>query len=287
MSRLGKGSAATVTDGSIVLDKLTHWFPGKGRDAAFHAVGPVELEIPSGQFVSIVGPSGCGKSTLMLICAGLLRPSLGSVRIGGQSLNEPLTDVGIVFQDHLLLPFRTAWDNVMLQADIRGTGGPEMTARAERLFDQLKLVKKDASGRAVLDARGRYPAQLSGGMQQRVSIARALVHNPPIIMMDEPFGALDALTRLQVRADLEQLWLTDRPTVLFITHSVEEAVGLSDRVLVMSPTPGQVVRDMTIDIPRPRPLSLTEAPELREYMEEIYQLFEDMGVIETEAASRP
>jgi NitT/TauT family transport system ATP-binding protein len=131
----------------------------------------------------------------------------------------------------------------------------------------------------VLDARGRYPAQLSGGMRQRVSIARALVHRPSFLMMDEPFGALDALTRLQVRSDLEALWMSDRPTVLFITHSVEEAVALSDRVLVMSPSPGMVVDDIRIELERPRPLSLTEAPAFGEYVTRIYRHFEGMGVL--------
>ena len=128
-------------------------------------------------------------------------------------------------------------------------------------------------------AADRYPRQLSGGMRQRVSIARALVHGPSVLLMDEPFGALDALTRLQVRADLERLWLSERQTVLFITHSIEEAVGLSDRVVVMSPSPGRIVREMTIDLPRPRPLALGEAPELEGHVQAIYGMFEEMGVL--------
>src|SRR5262249_47486477 len=145
----------------------------------------------------------------------------------------------------------------------------EVRIRAEELLGQL----------GVAQAAGRYPRQLSGGMRQRVSLARALVHAPSVLLMDEPFGALDALTRLQVRADLQRLWLSERQTVLFITHSIEEAVGLSDRVVVMSPSPGRIVREVAIDLPRPRPLALGEAPALEEHVHAIYGLFEEMGVL--------
>jgi len=240
----------------------------------FEALRPVTVDIQPGEFVSVVGPSGCGKSTLMLMVAGLMKTSGGSIRIDGKPLSGPLTDVGIAFQDHLLLDFRTAFDNVLLQGVVRGLPMGPVRERTRELFDRLGLAK----------AADRYPHQLSGGMRQRVSLARALVLRPSVLLMDEPFGALDALTRLQVRYDLEQLWMADRPTVLFITHSVEEAVGLSDRVLVMSTSPGQVVEEIRIDLPRPRPLTLGEDPALAEHGRRIYDHFARLGVIHRDVA---
>lgn len=227
------------------------------------------MEVHQGEFISIVGPSGCGKSTLMLMVAGLLSRSGGEIRIGGEPINKPFTDIGVAFQDHLLLDFRSAMDNVLIQADIRGLDKKVLRARATELFKQLHLEK----------AMNKYPRQLSGGMRQRVSLIRTIVHEPAVLMLDEPFGALDALTRLQVRADLEALWLRNRPTVLFITHSVEEAVGLSDRIFVMSPNPGEVVDEITVDLPRPRPLALVESSDFASYVDRIYGHFERMGVL--------
>ncbi|WP_108660657.1 ABC transporter ATP-binding protein [Acuticoccus kandeliae] len=242
-----------------------------GEDTAkpFRALKPVSMDIRAGEFVSVVGPSGCGKSTLMLMVAGLLARTSGDILVGGSMVDRPLTDVGIAFQDHLLLDFRTALGNVMLHADIRGLPKGDIEARAKELFAQLRLEH----------AMGKYPRQLSGGMRQRVSLIRTLVHDPSVILMDEPFGALDALTRLQVRSDLEALWMRRRPTVLFITHSVEEAVGLSDRIFVMSPSPGEVVEEIHVDLPRPRPIALGDAPEFGHYVDRIYRQFERMGVL--------
>jgi len=169
----------------------------------------------------------------------------------------------------LLLEFRSAIANVTLQAEIRGLPKKKIETRAKELFQQLRLT----------EAMNKYPRQLSGGMRQRVSLVRTLVHDPSVLLMDEPFGALDALTRLQVRMDLEALWLRRRPTVLFITHSVEEAVGLSDRVLVMSPSPGEVVEQIKVDLPRPRPIVLGDAPEFGAYVDKIHRHFERMGVL--------
>ena len=252
----------------IVIDQVTKVF---GEDSAkpFQALKRVDISIEAGEFVSIVGPSGCGKSTLMLMVAGLLDRSSGDIVVAGHSVKKPITDVGIAFQDHLLLDFRTAFQNVMLQAEIRGLPKKKIAARANELFAQLRLEH----------AMSKYPRQLSGGMRQRVSLIRTLVHDPSVILMDEPFGALDALTRLQVRTDLERLWLARRPTVVFITHSVEEAVGLSDRIFVMSPTPGEVVDEITVALPRPRPIVLGDAPEFSAYVDRIYDHFERMGVL--------
>ncbi|MCQ0986055.1 ABC transporter ATP-binding protein [Jiella marina] len=240
---------------------------GSGENA-FRALGPIDLDIKPGEFVSLIGPSGCGKSTTLLLVSGLEPPSEGSVEVDGMPLTRPISEVGIVFQDHLLLDFRTALKNVMLQQEIRGLDKAELRERAANLFDRLGLK----------GAEDRYPRQLSGGMRQRVSIARALVHDPSMLLMDEPFGALDAITRTQIRHDLEMLWLETRKTVLFITHSIEEAVGLSDRVLVMSTSPGRIVEEIPIDLPRPRPAHLGEYPEFSRYAQQIYEIFSKLGV---------
>jgi NitT/TauT family transport system ATP-binding protein len=238
------------------------------KDGDNHALGPIDFDIGGGEFVSIIGASGCGKSTTMLIAAGLLKPTAGEIDVNGKSLDRPLTDIGIVFQDHLLLEFRTAIDNVLLQQRIRGLNRKATAERARRLFEKLNL-----SG-----AENRYPSQLSGGMRQRVSIARALVHDPSVLMMDEPFGALDAITRNQMRYDLEQLWMETKKTVIFITHSIEEAIGLSDRVLVMSNGPGRILEEIKVDLPRPRPVHLGEYPEFAKYAHRIFTIFEQIGV---------
>ncbi|BCH35157.1 ABC transporter ATP-binding protein [Mesorhizobium sp. L-8-10] len=257
---------APVTGASIRALGLTKVY-GSGA-SAFHALGPIDLDIKPGEFVSIIGPSGCGKSTTMLLVTGLEPMSEGVVEIDGEPLTRPISEIGIVFQDHLLLEFRTAIKNVMLQQEIRGLDRQALRTRADELFQRLGLK----------GAENRYPWQLSGGMRQRVSIARALVHDPSMLLMDEPFGALDAITRTQIRHDLEMLWLETRKTVLFITHSIEEAVGLSDRVLVMSKSPGTIVEEIVIDLPRPRPAHLGEYPEFSRYQERIYAIFEKLGV---------
>jgi NitT/TauT family transport system ATP-binding protein len=233
------------------------------------ALQPINLDIGAGEFVSLIGPSGCGKSTFMLIAAGLLESTSGSILINGTKLTEPMTDVGIVFQDHLLLDFRTTIDNILLQAEIRHLAMDASRQTAQDLLRQLGLE----------GAEKRYPRQLSGGMRQRVSIARALIHDPSCLLMDEPFGALDAITRTQMRHDLEMLWLDKRKTVLFITHSVEEAIGLSDRVIVMSASPGRIMDEIKIDLPRPRPVGLGEDASFVHYADRIYETFRKIGVL--------
>jgi NitT/TauT family transport system ATP-binding protein len=252
----------------ITISKLSKAF-GEGTGKRFQALKNIDVAIAAGEFISVVGASGCGKSTLMLMVAGLLEGSTGEITVAGRAVREPVTDVGIAFQDHLLLDFRTAFENVMLHADIRKIDRDKLATRANELFAQLRLEH----------AMNKYPRQLSGGMRQRVSLIRTLVHDPSVILMDEPFGALDALTRLQMRTDLETLWLRRRPTVVFITHSVEEAVGLSDRILVMSPGPGEVIDDIRVDLPRPRPIVLGDAAEFGAYVDRIHRHFERMGVL--------
>ena len=261
-------TAHDTAGSAIDIQGVTKIF-GEGTAKPFRALEEVNMRIEPGEFVSVVGPSGCGKSTLMLMVAGLLERSTGQIQVGGRPVTKPLTDVGIAFQDHLLLDFRTALANVTLHADIRGIPKAQIDAAARKLFAQLKLEH----------AMDKYPRQLSGGMRQRVSLIRTLVHEPSVLLMDEPFGALDALTRLQVRMDLEALWLRRRPTVLFITHSVEEAVGLSDRIFVMGPSPGRVVDEIRIDLPRPRPLVLGDAPQFAAYVDRIYGHFERLGIL--------
>ncbi len=251
---------------SIVGREVTKTY-GSGDDA-HHALGPIDFHIQPGEFVSLIGPSGCGKSTTMLLVSGLESATSGVVEIDGEPLIAPLSDVGIVFQDHLLLEFRTAIKNVLLQQEIRGLDRRTLREQADALFERLGLA----------GAQDRYPWQLSGGMRQRVSIARALVHDPSMLLMDEPFGALDAITRTQIRHDLEMLWLDSRKTVLLITHSIDEAVGLSDRVLVMSDGPGRLVDEVHVDLPRPRPAHLGEYPDFARYARKIYETFEKLGV---------
>lgn len=263
---IGDAGPARAAGSSIRASGITKVY-GSGADA-FRALGPIDLDIKPGEFVSLIGPSGCGKSTTLLLVSGLQPHSEGTIEVDGKPLTRPISEVGIVFQDHLLLDFRTAMKNVMLQQEIRGLDRQMMRQRADVLFERLSLK----------GAENRYPSQLSGGMRQRVSIARALVHDPSMLLMDEPFGALDAITRTQIRHDLEMLWLETRKTVLFITHSIEEAVGLSDRVLVMSKSPGTIVEEIRIDLPRPRPAHLGEYPEFARYAERIYSIFAKLGV---------
>jgi NitT/TauT family transport system ATP-binding protein len=239
------------------------------KEGPVQALSPLDFDIRAGEFVSLIGPSGCGKSTLMLIVAGLLQASSGSIAINNEKLVKPLTDAGIVFQDHLLLDFRTAIDNILLQTQVRGHPSGKSRESAQNLLKQLGLE----------GAARRYPLQLSGGMRQRVSLARALIHDPKILLMDEPFGALDAITRTQMRHDLEELWLEKRKTVLFITHSVEEAIGLSDRVLVMSTSPGRIVEEIVVDLPRPRPVKLGEDASFVRYADQIYDIMRKLGVL--------
>ena len=269
MSQVTPPSPAARKSGVPITISAVSKIFGEDGDTPFRALKPIDVTITEGEFISVVGASGCGKSTLMLMVAGLLKSSTGQITVNGRPVTEPITDVGIAFQDHLLLEFRTAFENVMLHSDIRGLDRNILEHRAKDLFKQLRLEH----------AMHKYPRQLSGGMRQRVSLIRTLVHEPSVLLMDEPFGALDALTRLQVRMDLEALWLRRRPTVLFITHSVEEAVGLSDRILVMSPSPGEVVDDIRVDLPRPRPIVLGDAPEFASYVDQIHRQFERMGVL--------
>ena len=239
------------------------------RDEPVHAVDDVSLECKPGEFVAILGPSGCGKSTILLMVAGLVPLSHGTITIGGTTVSKPYTQLGIVFQDAVLLDWRKVMGNVLLQAEMRGLDKRAYRSRAQDLLDLVGLTGFE----------GRYPFELSGGMRQRVSICRALLHDSPLLLMDEPFGALDALTRDKLNLDLQQIWLTSRKTVLFVTHSITEAVFLADRVVVMSPRPGKIEEILEIDLPQPRHPSMRETPEFGRYASDIRDLFSSLGIL--------
>ncbi len=239
------------------------------RDGPVRALDRVSVSARAGEFLSILGPSGCGKSTLLMIVAGLLPASSGLVSIDGRPVTRPRTDVGIVFQSPVLLEWRSALGNIMLQAEARRLPRPAAEGRARQLLASVGLDGFE----------GKYPHELSGGMRQRVSLCRALIHDPPQLLMDEPFGALDALTRDQMALDLQRLWNERRQTVLFITHSVSEAVFLSDRVVVMTPRPGRIDRVLDIELPRPRTLAMRETPAFADYSRQILDLFLARGVL--------
>ena len=209
---------------------------------AVDALGEIDLDIAAGEFVAIVGPSGCGKSTLMMLVSGLIPATTGAITVGGVPVKGAVGKAGIVFQRDVLLDWRTVLGNVMLPVEIKKLDRETHLKKARDLLRSVGLAEFEE----------KYPAELSGGMRQRVAICRALVQDPGLLLMDEPFGALDALTREQMNLDLQRIWLRDRNTVIFITHSIEEAVLLSDRVVVFTSRPGRIADILKIDLPRPR-----------------------------------
>lgn len=238
------------------------------KDGPVVAVQDASFDIKQSEFVAIVGPSGCGKTTILKMLAGLVPATSGSLTIDGQLVDRPQTNLGIIFQDSVLLDWRNVLSNVMLQIEIRGMNRSEYEPKAMELLSTVGLEGFE----------NKNPYELSGGMKQRVSICRALVHDPPLLLMDEPFGALDALTREQISMDIQHLWMEQRKTALLITHSIPEAVLLADRVIVMTPRPGQIDQIFEIDLPRPRRLdNLSE--KFNEYAGEIRKLFQAKGVL--------
>ena len=252
----------------IRLDGISKSFLARDGSTTL-AVDGVDLTIGTAEFVSLLGPSGCGKSTLLSIIAGLIAPSSGRIVIAGREIRAPYTDVGIVFQSDLLLDWRTVLGNVLIQFEMRGKPAHPHRERARALIASVGLGGFET----------KHPWELSGGMRQRVAICRALIHDPQLLLMDEPFGALDALTRAQLQIDLQNIWQSSRKTVVFVTHSIEEAVFLSDRVIVMTPRPGRVREMIEIDLPRPRGLDSRENPRFVEIIRRVNHLFQDMGVI--------
>src|SRR3954463_14541298 len=232
------------------------------------ACSDINLDIRKSEFVAIVGPSGCGKTTILKMVAGLAPYTSGNITVGGRRVEKPQTDVGIVFQEAIMLDWRDVLENVMLQIDIRKMDRSKFEPVARNL---LKATGLEGFER-------KKPYELSGGMRQRVSICRALVHGPTMLLMDEPFGALDALTREQISMDIQRVWMEKRKTALFITHSIPEAVLLADRVVVMSPRPGRIVEIIDIDLPRPRRLDSMPA-RFSEYTGRIRSIFKASGVL--------
>ena len=223
------------------------------------ALGEFSLDVADGEFVTVVGRSGCGKTTLLKLTCGLLAPTSGSVQVAGAAVRGPLTNVGIVFQAPVLLPWRKTLDNVLLQIEARKL---DVNGYRKRALELLELT-------GLKGFEDRYPSELSGGMQQRVSISRALIHNPPLLLMDEPFGALDAITRDEMNLELLRIWSEPKKTVLFITHSIPEAVFLGDRVIVMTPRPGKVAEILNIDLPRPRATVMRDDAKFISYVKRI------------------
>jgi NitT/TauT family transport system ATP-binding protein len=223
------------------------------------AVEGITLDITENEFVTLVGPSGCGKSTLLKLVAGLTSVSGGTVRVRDTVVREPFPDVGIVFQHPVLLPWRTVLDNVLFSADMLGLGRDRYRTRA------LELLA--LSGLAGFETR--LPRELSGGMQQRVAICRALLPDPSLLLMDEPFGALDAMTREELGLELLRIWEARRKTILFVTHSIPEAILLADKVVVMTPGPGRIARVIPIDLPRPRTVELEFDAKFKTYSDEV------------------
>ena len=267
-------AGAAAPDPAIALAGVAKTF--RRGDKETRALDPIDLTIGAGEFVAIVGPSGCGKSTLLRLVAGLIPATAGSVALSGNVVTRPQTALGIVFQSPVLLEWRTILDNVLLQLELRGVDPRPQRGRAMTLLASVGLG----------EFADRYPRELSGGMRQRAAIVRALIHDPPLLLMDEPFGALDALTREQMRIDLEALWLYTRKTVVFITHSIDEAVLLADRVVVMSPRPGRIERVLAVNLPRPRGLEGRKAPEFIATSELITSIFLARGVLHGAATSR-
>ncbi len=241
-----------MTESFLRIRNLSASFRGYLGDLS--ALEDVSFDVAHGEFVCLIGPSGCGKSTLLRIAAGLLAPSRGEILLEGQPQHAPQKRVGLVFQQPTLLPWRTVRDNIALPLEMMKLSPAAIQARTADLLELVGLVGFEQE----------YPIHLSGGMAQRTALARALAHNPEVLLLDEPFGALDALTRERMAAELLRIWERDKRTVLMVTHSVEEAALLADRVVVLSARPGHVVGIVEVTLPRPRSMALLATPELQQ-----------------------
>jgi NitT/TauT family transport system ATP-binding protein len=264
-----------ISNGSsphIVLQNISKTYSSPRGDVV--ALTDVSLNIGNGEFISLLGPSGCGKSTLLKLVAGLDHVTSGTITIAGDVIDGPPVGLGMVFQKDVLLDWRTVLQNVMLPVEMQDLDQAEHLERAKRL---LRLFGLD-------DFLEKHPWELSGGMRQRVAIARALVTDPSLLLMDEPFGALDALTRDELNLELQDIWMRSRKTIIFVTHSIAEAILLSDRVGVMASRPGRIVDVLEIDFPRPRRLAVRETPQFSVHTRQVRQIFESQGVFQHEKA---
>ncbi len=248
-----------MTQSALRVDHVSHVYDD--HHGTVDALDNISFEIQPGEFVCIVGPSGSGKSTLLRIIAGLIQPQQGRVWLDGQVVTAPRPSIGIVFQKANLMPWRTVRDNVALPLELERLPSAEILQRAQVLIDLVGLTSFE----------GAYPRGLSGGMEQRVAIARALIHNPAVLLLDEPFGSLDALTRERMALELTRIWSTQKTTVAMVTHSIQEAVFLSDRVLVMTDRPGHIAAVIPIELPRPRDLNLLQEERFAEIAGRIRQ----------------
>src|ERR1700712_997961 len=263
-------SAANAPTAMIEIDHVSQIFQTSGRQSHL-AISDISLTIENGAFVSILGPSGCGKSTLLYIVGGFVNPTEGVAKVKGTAITGPGPDRGPVFQEFALFPWKNVLGNVMY--GLRQQGGPraEAEAQSRRLIEMVGLKGFE----------NFYPKELSGGMKQRVAIARTLAYRPAVLLMDEPFGALDAHTRTRLQNDLLNIWERDRKTVLFVTHSVDEAVFLSDKVVVMTRAPGRIKEIVEIALPRPRRRAeLLLDPRYQKYVVDIERLIDDTGIDE-------
>jgi NitT/TauT family transport system ATP-binding protein len=261
--------AVAAAESAILCSRLSKVY--ETRDGGnVTALQSFDLSIAPGEFVTVVGPSGCGKSTLLKLLAGLIPSSAGTLLLGGQPVVGPRRDIGMVFQAATLLDWRTVLQNVMLPIDVLGL---ERRRYRERARDLLKLV-------GLAGFENKYPGELSGGMQQRVALTRSLIHDPTLLLMDEPFGALDALTRESMNLELQRIWMEAGKTVLLITHSISEAVFLGDRVAVMTSRPGRLAEIVTVDIPRPRNLDVMASPEFGGLVNHIRELLNAGGCLD-------
>jgi NitT/TauT family transport system ATP-binding protein len=256
-AKLDAGLRSASANGVISVRGLSLKY-GRGQKGVL-ALSDISFGVAEGEFLVVVGPSGCGKSTLLKVLAGLLPQTEGEANLKGTPIRGPRRDIGVVFQSPVLFPWRSVLGNVMLPADVQGLDPAEMRRRA---LDLIKLV-------GLSGFEDRYPRELSGGMQQRVGIVRALIHDPAILLMDEPFGALDAMTRESMNVELQRIWMERRKTVLFITHSTAEAVFLADRVIVMTPRPGRIGDEFAVDLPRPRRLDVMNTERFGAYVRRV------------------
>jgi NitT/TauT family transport system ATP-binding protein len=248
-----------VTQSALRVERVSHVYDD--QHGTVDALDNISFEIQPGEFVCLVGPSGSGKSTLLRIMAGLIQPQQGRVWLDGQIVTTPRSSIGIVFQKANLMPWRTVRDNVGLPLEMEHLPSTKIRQQAQVLIDLVGLTGFEES----------YPRGLSGGMEQRVAIARALIHNPAVLLLDEPFGSLDALTRERMALELTRIWSTQQTTVVMVTHSIQEAVFLSDRVLVMTDRPGRIAAAVPIDLPRPRDLNLLQEERFAEIAGKIRQ----------------
>jgi len=255
------GYAATPT--KLELKDISMLFSRRGR--RFEALRDISFQVAPGQFISIVGASGCGKTTLLRIVDGLTRPTRGEVWVDGRAVDRPGPDRGFVFQQDALFPWRTVLDNVIFGLEVQGKPKREARERADVL---VRLV-------GLTGFEQHFPHELSGGMRQRANLARALTIDPDVLLMDEPFASLDAQTREIMQAELLRIWRSNRKTVLFVTHQIDEAVYLADRVVVMTSRPGQVKAVLDVDIPRPRDLSVKRTPRFLELVDAIWKMIEE------------